>query len=874
MAKSLDDVISQMRERGLELPARVDLDQAFRRYLRFRPMAERANKKTAWIRLYEYRSPTSGQTYITGAFGVRGDTWPVEAASKDWSPAERAAELEARKAAAKAAEADLAKDHQIAAEKARKMWDRGRDANECGEHPYLQRKQVGAYGLRVGFNQRLMVPLRDVHGALHGLQYIAPDGTKLFGTGTAKEGKFHQIGEVAADRPIAFGEGYATCASAYMATEWPVVVCFDAGNLVEVMGAWRKLYPDHRFVILADDDRHLLQRLSARLMKLGVAASPQELARLGEWQWDLPDGRVIELRAAWKEDANGGPHRIEGALVEAGVTQMLKLENAGRSKAALAAKKYRADVLWPTFDPPEAPGTDWNDLHLIAGLAGVREALLRAFAAPPPPKKRANGSPQGGGGAKRAEEHLAALQAPGEQGLTFFERFALIYGTTTVWDAQMREIYKLEALNVAHGKIMDTWLASPSRWTVPKANVVFDPTGQCRAPEYVNLFDRLPLQPNPMASCGRIVRHFFELCHEDDKLLHWFLCWLAYPLQHPGAKMRTAVILHGRTEGTGKSLAMDIMRSIYGRYARSITQRQIQSEFNGWQSGMLLCIAEEVLSRQDRAELQGLIQNMITNPVIQINEKNMPVREERNYTNFVFLSNHPIPMLLNDTDRRFTVIKVERQHAPEYFRELGQEIDAGGTESFLDYLLRYDLGDFNEHTRPYDNKARVALITMGMTPDRRFFEHWRHGMAGVPFCTCSARDLYTAFKAWAKVNGERYIANKTAFGLTITDCLDQLGAPRKASVRWQGFGEKAIEAGIGGDDHVNDYQSTVYFVPEALQRLGTSEDDEYADRVKAALEAGQDPPEDRCRDPATYNKRIQAFEHRLTELIASARRAL
>ena len=36
---------------------------------------------------------------------------------------------------------------------------------------------------------------------------------------------------------------------------------------------------------------------------------------------------------------------------------------------------------------------------------------------------------------------------------------------------------------------------------VPQANVVFDPTEQCKAPHYVNLFDGLPLEPrhgNPM----------------------------------------------------------------------------------------------------------------------------------------------------------------------------------------------------------------------------------------------------------------------------------------------------------------------------------------------------------------------------------------
>ena len=32
--------------------------------------------------------------------------------------------------------------------------------------------------------------------------------------------------------------------------------------------------------------------------------------------------------------------------------------------------------------------------------------------------------------------------------------------------------------------------------------------------------------------------------------MFWVLRWLAYPLQHPGAKMRTAMVVHG-DEGSG-----------------------------------------------------------------------------------------------------------------------------------------------------------------------------------------------------------------------------------------------------------------------------------------------------------------------------------
>jgi putative DNA primase/helicase len=858
MAKSLDDVMAQMRGYGLDVPLSVDLNKAFHGYLRWRPQSEIKHKKSAWARLYSWRSPTTQVEYITGAFGWRGETWHVESSSGDWSPAERAAELEARKAAAKAAEAERAKDAQAAAAKAQTMWDRGLDADKTGQHEYLARKKVGAFGLRVAF-KRLLVPLRDTSGKLHGLQYIDPDGAKIFGTGTIKEGQFHLIGDVLPDVPIAFGEGYATCATGHMATGWPVVTCFDAGNLEPVVAAWRKLYPDHQFVILADDDRHIIQRLADRLFKLGLSVPVSELKPPVDRTWEVPEGPTVICKAAWKPDSNGGPMRLEGSISVNGQLQMLKLENAGMAKAALAAKKHKGMVLPPAFATPQHPGTDWNDLHCDVGLQATREALLKAFEAPPPAeKKRANGAPAGVAMAAR-------LESPQSEGMTFFERYTLIYGTTTVWDAHQREIIRLEALKVAYGKLVDTWLASDQRNMVPQSHVVFDPTGQAKLPTHINLFDRLPLDPKRDGVCDRIVQHIYNLCDDRHELAHWVMCWLAYPLQNPGAKMRTSLIVFGRTEGTGKSKLSDLVRRIYGRYARTITQRQMESEFNGWQSSMLMCVAEEVVSRADRAQLQGLIQNMITNETIQINEKNLPLRQERNSTNFIFHSNAQVPMLLNDTDRRFTVIKVEQEQGPAYFQALDEESDNGGVEAFLHYLLTYDLGSFNEHTRPMENPERLQLITLGMSPDRRFMEFWTKGHIDLPFCSAPACDLYMAFQVWCRSNGERFVPNSTAFGTTAGEVLRKLGAPEKKKVRWEGYSAKAIESGPDDDDITQTYQSIVYFVSQAVK-------DKCQPPVSVVTDAPPAPPEN-CTEREVYNKAIKIFQHGLSKLIGSNRRA-
>lgn len=391
MALTIDDVVQQMLERGIEAPpARLAADG---RKVTWAGDARKPKKKNAWAVLHEWISPRTSRTFIVGRYGIRDEHWAIEPTQQEWTPAERLAWQERRKLLEREAESDREAAAALCRDKAARVWKR---AAEEGASEYLQRKQVGAFGVRFAF-RKVLVPVTDLAGTLHGLQWIGPDGDKIFGTGTVKEGHFHLIGQVTDGQPIAFGEGYATCASAHQATAWPVVVCFDAGNLLPVMTAWRKLYPEHAFMVVADDDRHLVQRLCERLQEHQVDVQPAFFAKsnggLRDATWALADGTEVVLKARWAKD-RADVYHIEGSIAAGGVTQMLKLENAGRAKAFAAAKRHGARVLLPKFAERGSRGTDWNDLHVEEGLDVVRAQLL----APEEPPRKPPAGRRGGGG--------------------------------------------------------------------------------------------------------------------------------------------------------------------------------------------------------------------------------------------------------------------------------------------------------------------------------------------------------------------------------------------------------------------------------------------------------------------------------------------
>jgi phage/plasmid primase-like uncharacterized protein/energy-coupling factor transporter ATP-binding protein EcfA2 len=217
----------------------------------------------------------------------------------------------------------------IIALEAEELWKKG---SEQGDHPYLGRKKLlGLLGARVWLQERghpvLLVPMRDVDGKLWNLTRIY---TKKFeGTGSdkfvlkggRKQGVFHVLGEIRDESTIYLCEGFATAASVHEATgRSPTIVCFDAGNLLPVAEALRARYPGAKFIFAADNDQR-------------------------------------------SKDRQG------------------RLYNPGKEKSLKAASTTRGAVVLPRFtdkqllEMGEKGPTDWNDLHVLAGIAEVTDQL-------------------------------------------------------------------------------------------------------------------------------------------------------------------------------------------------------------------------------------------------------------------------------------------------------------------------------------------------------------------------------------------------------------------------------------------------------------------------------------------------------------------
>ncbi|MTD33445.1 DUF927 domain-containing protein [Paludibacterium denitrificans] len=185
--------------------------------------------------------------------------------------AEERAKLEAERAAALAeAEALATRQHEDAKAKAAALWGKGHEVS--ANHPYLLAKGIVPVGI-TQLRDMLLIPLR-VAGVLVNLQIIGADGGKRFLTGGRVKGASLVLGRLKDATIVLVCEGWATGCSLHQATGLPVVVAFNAHNLIAVAERLAATLPaDVAVLVCGDSDTSLTGQQAAS--KAAMALVPR-----------------------------------------------------------------------------------------------------------------------------------------------------------------------------------------------------------------------------------------------------------------------------------------------------------------------------------------------------------------------------------------------------------------------------------------------------------------------------------------------------------------------------------------------------------------------------------------------------------------------
>ncbi len=196
---------------------------------------------------------------------------------------------------------------------------------------------------------------------------------------------------------------------------------------------------------------------------------------------------------------------------------------------------------------------------------------------------------------------------------------------------------------------------------------------------------------------------------EDRK---WFEQWCAYPMQNPGAKLLSSVIIWGRHHGTGKTLIAETLRRIYGNdNYQEIGDEHLEASFNDWAANKQFITGNEITGSDKRGRSNKL-KNLITQVTVRINEKFVPAYNVPDCANYLWTANHGDAFYIEDTDRRFFVVHVQSEPLPNEFYEVYDKWykSEKGMGALFYHFLHLNMDGFKPNAAAPMTESKQAVI--------------------------------------------------------------------------------------------------------------------------------------------------------------------
>jgi hypothetical protein len=230
----------------------------------------------------------------------------------------------------------------------------------------------------------------------------------------------------------------------------------------------------------------------------------------------------------------------------------------------------------------------------------------------------------------------------------------------------------------------------------------------------------------------------------EPEARRWFEQWLAYPLQHPGTKLLSSVLLWGRVHGTGKSLIGYTMFKIYGDNATEISERDLLSAHNEWAENRQFVMGDEITGG-DKRHAADKMKSMITQKQLRLNPKFVASYTVPDCINYFFTSNHPDAFFVEDTDRRFFIHEVRGNPLPsEFYQSYMKWLDGSGPSALFHYLLALPMDGFNPQ-----GHAPMTLSKQEMIEDGRSdVMSWVDRLKAAPDMVLRLGDEILRYELW------------------------------------------------------------------------------------------------------------------------------
>ncbi len=325
------------------------------------------------------------------------------------------------------------------------------------------------------------------------------------------------------------------------------------------------------------------------------------------------------------------------------------------------------------------------------------------------------------------------------------ERYVFLEQRGDVYDRKVAKFFPISAVRM-RGENERAWCDKGHDAKRPTAhNVTFVPGGAESVEGCLNIYDASQiLQPRPMdhpdysgenPGAGDFINLVWHLANGDQAQIDYLINWVKFALENPAAR-QCALVLKSDIKGAGKGTFLNFLRGLFGRYAATVGDSALSSNFNGWMLECVIACCDEVTesSMKDKRAIGNKLKTWVTESSLQIEAKGKDQITARNHSKWIYTTNDRVPIILEEGDRRYSVIQPETRTVDNPAldgvpaRVEGFALDRSSTEaaeyfqSVADYLGLPCRVPYNPWV-PLETAAKAELLADGRQGTESFCNH-------------------------------------------------------------------------------------------------------------------------------------------------------
>jgi hypothetical protein len=267
-------------------------------------------------------------------------------------------------------------------------------------------------------------------------------------------------------------------------------------------------------------------------------------------------------------------------------------------------------------------------------------------------------------------------------------------------------------------RVGDFWIDHPLRRQYD--TLVFAP-GREVSPDVYNLWQGFACDALPGGKHLAFLHHLRDnVCKGDEEHYSYLVGWMARAVQNPDGPGEVAVVFRGR-RGTGKSVVATVFGSLFGRHYMHISDsKHLVGNFNVHLRDCCFLFGDEAFFAGDKRH-ESVLKTLITEETLVIEGKGVDVEIGPNYIHLMLASNEEWVVPAGLDERRFFVLEVGdgRKEDHAFFKQMKEDLDHGGRENLLHYLMTYDLEGYEVRKAPKTIALQDQKL-LSMTPETQW----------------------------------------------------------------------------------------------------------------------------------------------------------